>query len=214
MEAEFFSIESRPNVNNAESAKAEVELNLHHDAVEAHHRFENIQFNGVLWDLAHLEAFAFRLDPGLGFEIDVVVLFSCHCFSHSLHMDSRPEHRIPEVEFFDNGRERRVLNDERYQLSRLYLRKLIRELPQRRIQVAGTEAQNFMTFEFIDAAQTSKRYAVFFEVERDTRRKKRVLLRVQSAYILETLTHRQQKAGKVSFNALLKAAYEGRSIRG
>lgn len=186
----------------------------HHDAVEAHHKFKNVQVNDLEWDLSHLEAFALRVDPGLGFEIDVVVLFSCHCFTHSLSWDARSEHTIPKEEIFDDGRERRVLNDARYQLSRLYLPRLVRELPQRRIQVTGTEAQNFMTLEFLDAAQTPQRYAVFFEVERDSRRKKRVLLRVQSAYVLEVLTRRQQTAGKVSFNVLLKAAYEGRAIRG
>jgi hypothetical protein len=161
-----------------------------------------------------LEAFALRIDPGLGFEIDVVVLFSCHCFSHSIHRDPRAEFAIPIEEIFSNDRERRVLNGERYLLSRAYLPKLIRELPQRKIQVANSDVQNFMTFEIIDAAKEPRRYVVFFEVERDNRRKRRVLLRVQSAYILDTLTQRQKKAGKVGFNVLLKAAYEGRCIRG
>lgn len=197
-----------------ESAPPQSIQDDHHDAVEAHHKFENLQFNGTVWDLSHLQAFAFRMDPGLEFEIDVVVLFSCHCFSNSLQKDGRELSLIPAYEIFDNGRERRVLNDERYQLSRLYLPRLIRELPQRKIQVAGKGAQNFMTFEFLDSGLTPRRYAVFFEVERDARRKKRVLLRIQSAYVLEALTHRQQKAGKVGFKVLLKAVYEGRGIRG
>lgn len=55
---------------------------------------------------------------------------------------------------------------------------------------------------------------MFFEVKRDSRRKKRILLHVQSAYLLDTLTDRKKKAGKVRFHVLLKAAYEGRKIKG
>ena len=188
-------------------------INMHHDVIAPHHKFGSVQYKGTPWDLSHLEAFALRLDPDLGFKIDVIILFSCHCFSHSLDKDTRQNSTIPDDEIFENGRERRVLNEERYQLSRQYLPKLIHELPQRKIQVASN-APNFMTFEFIDSNQTEKLYAIFFEVEKDRTRKRRVLLRVQSAYILETLTHRKQKAGKVRFNVLLKATYEGRGIRG
>lgn len=201
-------------VNDMGEPAAEPSMNLHYDVIAPHHRFGNIQYKGSPWDLSHLEAFALRLDPGLGFEIDIVILFSCHCFSHALDKDNRPKSEIPDSEIYENSRERRVLNEERYQLSRQYLPKLIHELPQRKIQVAGNTTPNFMTFEFIDSDDTRKLYAVFFEVEKDRSRKKRLLLRVQSAYILEALTHRKQKAGKVSFNVLLKAAYEGRVIRG
>ena len=189
-------------------------MSQHDDAVEPHNRFNNIFYRGDKWDLSHLEAFALRVDPGLGFEIDVVVLFSCHCFTRAFHGDDGIAVEVPVNELFENARERRVLDEERYQLSRIHLPNLIRELPQRRIQVSGTEVQNFVTFEILNAAEELKRYAVFFEVEKDRRRKKRLLLRVQSAYILETLTQRLQKAGKVSFNKLLKATYEGKRIRG
>lgn len=184
----------------------------HLDVVEPHHRFESVQFNGVAWDLSHLEAFAFRLDPGLGFEIDVVVLFACHCFTHSLVGDGRREEDIPAEEIYYDGRERRVLSEIRYRLSQTHLARITRELPKRKIQVA--KDANFMTFEFIDEDETAKRYAIFFEVEKDRKRKRRMLLRIQSAYILDALTERQKKAGKVGFNVLLKAAYEGRRIRG
>ena len=91
---------------------------------------------------------------------------------------------------------------------------MIRDLPDRTIQAAGTDASNFMTLEVVDPAGQKKHYAVFFEVKKDSRRKKRILLHVQSAYLLDTLTDRKKKAGKVRFHVLLKAAYEGRKIRG
>lgn len=194
-------------------AQPEWDIGEHHDAVEAHHVFRAQSFNGTDWDLSHLRAFAFRTDPGLNFEIDVVVLFSCHCFTHKTERDPRGLGAIPANELFDDGRERRVLNEERYLLSRKYLPRLIKELPSRTIQIATSGARNFMTFEFIDAQHKTRRYAVFFEVERDHRRKRRMLLRVQSAYAIDDLTHRQKKAGKVRFNVLLRAAYEGRVIR-
>lgn len=197
----------------AESTTPEWHLGEHHDAVEAHHIFSELSVNGADWNLSHLRAFAFRIDPDLGFEVDVVVLFSCHCFTHKLQDDPRGLNGIPASEIFDDGRERRVLNEERYLLSREYLPRLIKDLPARTIQIASSGARNFMTFEFVDAAQKTRRYAVFFEVERDTRRKRRMLLRVQSAYVLEALTHRQQKAGKVRFGVLLRAAYTGRVLR-
>ena len=170
--------------------------------------------DGISSDLSHLDAFAIRLDPGLGFEVDVVVLFSCHCFTHSIADDHRAETEIPGAEIFDDGRERRVVNIERYRLSRQYLVGIVKNLHQRTIQVAGADAPNFMTFEFIDADQVVRTYAIFFEVEKDSRRKRRLLLRIQSAYILDEITQRQKKAGKVRFSVLLKAAYEGRRIRG
>lgn len=189
-------------------------IEQHNDAVEPHHRFEGVLFKGEPWDLSHLEAFAHRLDPGLGFEIDVVVLFSCHCFTHSFKRDSRDPVSIPADEIFDNGRERRVLDKERYSLSKLHLAGVLRGLEHRKIQVANAGMPNFMTFEFIDELGVEKRYAIFFEATKDKHRKKRVIMHVQSAYILDVLTQRQQKAGKVTFKALLKAVYEGRKIRG
>ena len=207
----FWSFKIADNADNTATGQS---IGLHRDAVDAHHRFENVQIDGMPLDLSHLEAFALRLDPGLGFEVDVVVLFSCHCFTHSILADHRAETEIPGAEIFDNGRERRVLDIERYHLSTQHLVSIVRDLHQRTIQVAGADAPNFMTFEFIDADQVTKTYAVFFEVEKDSRRKRRLLLRIQSAYILDDLTQRQKKAGKVRFSVLLKAAYEGRRIRG
>lgn len=200
--------------DEADNTIVDQSIELHCDAVEDHHRFENVLVDGASLDLSHLDAFALRMDPGLGFEVDVVVLFSCHCFTHAIADDHRAEMEIPSAEIFDDGRERRVVNIERYHLSKLHLVNIVKNLHQRTIHVAGVASPNFMTFEFIGADQVVKTYAVFFEVEKDSRRKRRLLLRIQSAYILDELTQRQKKAGKVRFTVLLKAAYERRPIRG
>jgi hypothetical protein len=198
-------------MNHPADLVPEALIGQHSDVIERHHRFGEVTYLGTPWDLSHLDPFAMRLDPGLGYEIDVVVLFTCHCFSHSIGRDGRAE--IPAHEIFDNGQERRVLDEERYQLSRQYLPGMIRDLPGRTIQIAGSYTANFMTLEVIEAGE-KKHYAVFFEAKRDSRRKRRVLLYVQSAYLLDTLTDRKKKASKVRFHILLKAAYEGRKIKG
>jgi hypothetical protein len=66
-----------------------------------------------------------------------------------------------------------------------------------------------VTFELPSVATGEKpiRYAVFFEVKRDRKRKRRVLLRVQSAYILDEPSKRLLKADKMRFQVILKRAY-------
>lgn len=188
-------------------------INDHADAVQPHHRFGAITSNGSPWDLSHLEAFTFKVDPGLGFELVVVVLFSSHCFTRSVKRDGRMPKDIPAGELYDDGRECRVLDEERYTLSRQFLPRLVRELGSRRIQVADP-GRNFFTFELIDQNERRRNYAVFFEADKDNRRAKRMFLRIQSAYTMDKLSNRQAKARKVRFDVLLKATYEGRKIRG
>jgi len=182
----------------------------HHDVVEPQHRFQPVKFYDETWDLRHLDAFALRLDPDLGFEIDVVVLFTCHCFAHSMTWDERVPAEIPLEEIFDNGMERRVLDKERYELSRKFMPQLVKELGQRHIRFAGIDATNFFIAE--DLGPESGPYAVFFEVKRDRRRKKRMLLYVQSAYRLDRLKRRLANAGKIRFRKLLRSTYLGKPV--
>ncbi|MGH8227882.1 MAG: hypothetical protein ACREU3_08285 [Steroidobacteraceae bacterium] len=177
----------------------------HQDVVGAHHRFQAVRFYGETWDMRHLDAFALKSDPGLGFEIDVVVLFTCHCFSHSMKRDDRTLTRIPPEEIFDNGIERRVLDKERYELSCRFLPQLVKDLDRRQIRFAGTHATNFFIAE--DLAPGLGSYAIFFEVKRDRRRRRRMLLYVQSAYRLDRLTKRLGSARKIRFRKLLKSTY-------
>ncbi|MFM0262230.1 hypothetical protein [Paraburkholderia sediminicola] len=144
----------------------------------------------------------------------VLVMFSCHCFSRSFARDGRVRAEIPSVEIYDDGREQRVLDPVRYELSRHRLRDLVMTIGERPIVVADEKQPNFMTLQKTNADGTSSLYAVFFEVEKDRERKQRLILRVQSAYLLEKeLTKRQRQAKKVAFRTLLRATYEGRKIR-
>jgi len=47
---------------------------------------------------------------------------------------------------------------------------------------------------------------MFFEVKKDRSRKRRLLLRIQSAYILENPSKRLLKAEKMRFHVILKLA--------
>ena len=173
-------------------------------------------YRGVIWDLSHLTPFAFKVDPGLGFSVDVVVLFSCHCFTHSFVRDERSNNAIPDDEIYQDSRERRILDPVRYALSRELLPRLVHQLPEQRIIVANENQRNFMVWELQPATGTVpiSAYAVFFDVEKDNRRKCRLILRIQSAYLLtEGLTKRQKNTKKVGWNTLLKAAYDKRMIR-
>jgi hypothetical protein len=187
-------------------------LGDHADAAAKHPRFVPLVFRGTTWTFEHLEPFVFTLDPKLGFDITVVVLFSCHCFTESMGAADL----VPAVEVFDDGGIARRLDPERYDLSRRFLPAVVATLHVRTIRVAGEGRQNFMTFEVLDPVQGLPvgHYAVFFEVTKDASRKKRLLLRVQSAYRIEALNDRQRRAGKVTLATLLRATYEGRRIRG
>ncbi|GAB2903590.1 hypothetical protein GCM10027093_46080 [Paraburkholderia jirisanensis] len=178
-------------------------------------RFREITFRGVRWDLSHLDSFTFKtaLEPGL--DITVLVLFSCHCFSHSFRWDERPRSLIPADEIYDDGREQRVLNPVRYELSRSLLKKVVTSLPSRRIVVADERQPNFVTLENVNADGSTSMYAIFFEAQRDKSRKRRMILRIQSAYVLDDgLTKRQTKAQKIGFATLMRATYLGKKLRG
>ena len=179
----------------------------HADAVGPRHRFPEITFRGDTWDLRHLDAFALRIDPDLGFDVDVVVLFTCHCFTHSITRDVRAPSEIPPDEMYENDVEKRVLSKERYDLSRRFLPELVKDLPRRTIRYAGDNRLNYFTAEVTGSDATGV-YAVFFEVQRDKRRKRRLLLYVQSAYRLDRLTNRLAKGGKVRFATLLRKTYQ------
>jgi hypothetical protein len=181
----------------------------HYDAIPESHRFPQVRFRGVEWDLSHLEPFAFKQEIDPSTTVDVVVLFSCHCFTHSADDDDRDF--IPAAEHYQDGRERRVLNDERYWLSKRHLPGLVEALATRHIRIVS-DRPNFMT---IETAGSDSRvsYALFFELTRDNARRKRLILRVQSAYPMVGLTRRLKEARKINFHVLAAAVYAGRKIR-
>lgn len=178
-------------------------------ADHVHHRFQPVSFYGESWNLSHLDPFAFHHDPELGFSLEVVVIFSCHCFTHGLDKDERSP--IPAEELYQADNEIRVLNRERYDLSRTLLVPLINQLAHRHIIVAAP-GDNYVTFERPKANGEVEHYGVFFNVTVSKTRKRRLILRIQSAYMRQP-TARQKQAKKVRFNTLLRAAFEGRKIR-
>lgn len=189
----------------------ETTLIAQHDDVARGHRFPNVVYNGAEWDLSYLDPYAFRavLKPDL--TVDVVVLFSCHCFTHAEKSDNRPS--VPAEEIFMEGHVRRVLNPERWRLSRELLPGLEALLRNQHIRVLGGPLSNYAIFTATDTEGRTVNYGVFFAVTKDKDRRKRLLLRVQSAYVVEELTPKLQKARKVNLDVLLLATYEGRKIR-
>ena len=104
---------------------ATVPMDDHHDVVAEHHRFAGVTVGAENWQFEHLEAFAMRvpleLSPGKPIDIDIVVLFSNHCFTRGLN----PGEIVDDALIVMDGSERRVLDNERYALSRQYLPRLI-----------------------------------------------------------------------------------------
>jgi hypothetical protein len=184
------------------------------EPAEHTHRFGDISFRGVRWDLSHLDSFTFKIDLGLGTDITVLVLFSCHCFTHSLRWDKRPHSLIPAHEIYDDGKEQRVLDAQRYELSQRFLRDVVMTMPSRRIVVADDRQPNFVTVESVNTDGSTSLYAIFFEARKDKSRKHRMVLRIQSAYLLDDgLTKRQTSAKRIGFTTLLRATYLGKKIR-
>jgi hypothetical protein len=176
--------------------------------------FGSLIFKDEIWDLGYLDPLSFHFELEPEFFVTVVVFFSCHCFTHSFEWDKRPRWEIPTDEIYDDGRERRVLCRERYEISRRILRNLMTTLATRRITLADDRQPNFLTVDTTDFFGASSIYAVFFEVLKAKTRKRRLILQVQSAYRLEDgLSKRQRDAKKVTLRSILLAAMEGRKIR-
>ena len=186
-----------------------VPIDKHHDAVSSHQRFAAVAMGTEVWRFDHLEPFAMRVplevSPGNSVAIDIVVLFSNHCFTRGLG----PGEVVDTAHVIMDGGEKRVLDEVRYALSRQYLPGLILDLPNRHILVADRARPSFVTFELPRSAAGAPAawYAVFFELKKDSVRRKRMLLRVQSAYVLETPSKRLLNADKMRFQVIMKRAY-------
>ncbi len=167
-------------------------------------------FRGATWDLAHLNPFAFR-DVANGTAVDVIVFFSCHCFTHKERDDARTV--VPTAEIYNDGEETRVLNEDRYLLSRQMLPRLVQALKERHIRVLEG-GDSFVTIEAITHGGNAVHYLVLFTLRKDRLRKGRFLLRVKTAYVRDVLTNELKKAGKVRFHVLLDKTARGEKIKG
>lgn len=180
----------------------------HHDGVPDDHRHLPRSFGNETWTFDHLQAFVMRLPleqaPNCKVEYDVVVFFANHCFSREL----KPGAVVDPSLIVMDGRIQRVMDKQRYELSRQYLPKLVHELGSKHIRIADASRPNYVTLELQSNLpnETPQHYAMFFEVKKDRSRKRRILLRVQSAYILENPSTRLLKADKIRFHVLLRRA--------
>ena len=187
---------------------------LHQDAVSADHLHGPLARASQTWTFDHLHPFAFKFPVSIEIggratevEHDVIVLFSNHCFTRALKSSEDPPDDLPLVK---DGKLDRVLDLLRYEMSLKYLPRLIRDLPQRQIKIADESRPSFVTME-IEAAGAAvgtlpQHYAIFFEVKKDKKRARRLLLRVQSAYVLDNPAKRLLDAQKMRFHVLLKRA--------
>lgn len=178
----------------------------HHDAVEEDHKHPSKEFEGETWTFNHLQPFAMRISvplDGVGpTDVDVVVLFTNHCYSREVE----PGEAVNERHIVLDGNTRRLMDSIRYELSLKHLPQLVHSLDTRRIKPSR---ENFVTLELEPSVpgEEPRNYAMFFDVIKDRKRKKRLLLRVKSAYVLERpLTKRELGEKPIRFHVLLKRA--------
>jgi len=185
-----------------------VTIDSHLDAITDDHKHPERKFNNEIWRFDHLQAFAMResveLSGGVNIDIDVVVLFSNHCYTREV----KPDEEADGEHIVMDGKNSRLMDAERYQLSLKHLPKMITELRQRKIK---SSRENYVTVEIhpSEAGGASRNYVVFFDVKKDVKRRRRALLRVKSAYVLERpLTKREREEKPIGFSVLLKRAME------
>ncbi len=188
-----------------------IAMDGHHDAVPDDHRHPARQFGPDTWTFEHLEPFAIRATvelPGVGpTEFTLIVLFANHCFSREIAAGEV----VDEAHVVMDGSVRRVLDQQRYELSLKHLPQLVHDLPNRRIKTADHSRPNFVTMELEPTHPTGEKqhYAVFFEVKKDRKRKRRAILRIQSAYVLERPSKRLLDEKPIRFHTLLKRELAG-----
>jgi len=177
--------------------------------------FNEVVYKGNPWDLSHLKPYSFTT-PIVDYElpIRVVVLFACHCFTREATDEEIATGSVAAEDWYVDEVESRVLDEERYLLSRKHLPAMVKALSSRKITVADENRRNgnFVTLEIADDNGIMGHYSVFFEFERE--RKRKIKLRVQSAYVRQRLTKRELDAKPVKLNTILKATLEGRKIHG
>ncbi len=173
--------------------------------------FSAITVGSDTWTFDHLEPFSFQYQITVGerdIDLFIDVVFSCHCFSRDL----QPNEVAPEEWLYVDERETRLLDAQRYALSKSLLRSVLSDMDKRKILFAGPE--NFMTIEQTLADGAQGFYQVFFVLLRKNGTKNRIEMKVQSAYFVDELHRRARplSARKVRFKVLVTAAYEGRRL--
>lgn len=174
---------------------------------------KKVIYRGQPWDLSHLDSYGFYHDGPDGEPLTVVVVFSCHCFTREPTKIELVQNSIPSEDWYDDGKERRVLDVERYQLSRQYLPGMIQTLGSRHIVIGDENRRqgNFVTIEVQTANGNTGYYSLFFEVTKQ--KKRRLILRVQTAYVRTAIPKREKEAKPVKLKTLLNRTFEGKKIK-
>ncbi|WP_423600893.1 hypothetical protein [Roseateles sp. MS654] len=203
----------RSNGGVKELAPAHQNTTKKHLAEGAQLQFEPIVVEGETWTFEHLRSFTFPyniLTAGAELTVYVDVVFSCHCFSRELKKDEA----WPAQEWvYTTDKETRILDRTRYRHSREVLPDVIKDFDARKILLASDE--NYMTIEVTDSEGVQGHYQVFFTVRRKEGVKKRVELKVQSAYFVDYVHRQAQPASKrrVRFKVIVAKAYERKKLR-
>jgi hypothetical protein len=181
------------------------------EMAEPRHGFMNVTYRGESWDLTHLNSFVLSIEIAPAMTIDVMVYFSCHCFTQSIEEHERQ--RSQRGEYYRDGLENRLLDPRRYELSRRFLPEIVLKLATRHIQALGGARPNYFTIEVFDEHGKTVPYTLFFEVVPSKTRKNRVVLFVQSAYVKEFWNRwDRQNAKKVRLATLVRRAYADRNL--
>jgi hypothetical protein len=191
-----------------------IEVALEHGDLVDEELFNTVVYRGTTWDLEHLKPYSFVVTvDGISRPLRVVVIFACHCFTREATLEERTLNLVPDEDWYSDDRETRVLDEERYLLSKKYLPTMVKDLVQRKIYVAdeNRKSGNFVTREIETGSGTSGLYSLFFEVENE--RKHKLKLRVQSAYVRGKLTRRESEAKSVRLHTIFKAAFHGKKIK-
>lgn len=160
------------------------------------------KLDGTIYDLAHLHPETVDyVKPAKGDDPERVyhvnVTYSLHCFTH----EPEDGEVVDPAMWCTDGRERRVFDLQRWQLSRL-LPGIIRDLMQQKCFHGGN--RNFLTIFIPNPADKAVlKYEVYFQVSRASQPKGYLNLYVQSAYV------REQRAdeGKRRHNPPIRFAF-------
>lgn len=159
--------------------------------------FADVQHNGKIYSLAHLNPFEMRFyGQKVKKELTLSVIFSDHCFTE------RADKRCRSSE--------RVFSLERFSLS-LKLPEIMRGMCNEKVKVYQTSARRNFAY-VIQIKNNEQEYNVFFEVRKNRKPNQTdLVLRVESAYIFDD-GNELQYSGNIRFLILCQKIYLGDKI--
>lgn len=163
-----------------------------------------IQINGLTYDVSHLSFQTYdweiELKNKLKKVIKVDVHFSCHCFTRG----PRQDEVIDQSYVFMNGKELRIFDRTRHELSK-QLPALIADLPNQKVYHTGYH--NLVRVAVVDKFGEQTDYFVFLALSRN---EKRMKMFIESAYPDDLLEDKKKYDKSIRFLIALRNAYEKR----